>query len=271
MKVIKTITLLLLLQILLSGCLQVETNVLVNKDGSGTITEKVLMSKTFVSMMREFAQSFQDSSSTEEFSLFSEDEIKNNAKGYGEDIEYVSHEFIGDENWEGYNAVFSFDDVTKIKLYPDPDNKVEIGMAEKTPEEEDYYFFRFIKGDRPELIIDRPEIELNPESGNEVESSVEEENIEEESGDEYLQLMEGMKINISVEVEGKIVNTNANYVENSKVTLMHMDLGEMMKNKGEFKKFKNKEPKNIDEMKVFMEKFPGMKLEIQKPVTIKFQ
>jgi hypothetical protein len=270
MKVIKIFRLLILLPVLLAGCLQVETNVVVKKDGSGTITEKVLMSKTFVSMMREFAQSFQDSTSTEEFNLFSEDEIKGNAKSYGENIKYVSHKFINDENWEGYNAVFSFDDVAKIKLSPDPDNKVEIGMAEESPEEEDYYFFSFVKGDTPELIIDRPEIELNPESENEIETGEEDQNVE-DGGDEYLQLMEGMKINISVEVEGKIVNTNASYVEDSKITLMHMDLGEMMKNKDEFKKFKNKEPKNIDEMKEFLEKFPGMKLEIQKPVTIKFQ
>jgi len=270
MKVVNTISLLILLPFLLAGCLQVETNVLVNKDGTGTITEKVLMSKSFVNMMREFSQSFQDSASTEEFTLFNEDEIKSDAQAYGENIKYVSHEFINDDNWEGYSAVFSFDDVTKIKLSPDPDNKVEIGMAEETPEEEDYYFFRFVKGDTPELIIDRPEIELNPESENEIDTGDEEQNAE-ESGDEYLQLMEGMKINISVEVEGMIINTNANYVDNSKITLLHMDLGEMMKNKDEFKRFKNKGPKNIDEMKEFLEKFPGMKLEIQKPVTIKFQ
>lgn len=270
MKIIKTVMLLIILPLLIAGCLQVETNVKVNKDGSGTITEKVLMSKTFVNMMKEFAQSFQDSASTGEFSLFSEDEIKNNAKGYGENIKYVSHEFINDDKWEGYNAIFSFDDVTKIKLSPDPDSKVEIGMAEEAPEEADYYFFRFVKGDTPELIIDRPEIKLNPESENKTETSDEEQDAEEDSN-EYLKLMEGMKINISVEVEGKILNTNANYVDNSRVTLMHMDLGEMMKNKDEFKKFKNKEPKNIDEMKEFLEKFPGMKLEIQKPVTIKFR
>ncbi|MCK7529455.1 MAG: hypothetical protein MZV64_73840 [Ignavibacteriales bacterium] len=79
------------LTILLAGCLQVETTINVKKDGSGTINEKVLMSKTFVNMMKEFAQAFQDSASTEEFSLFKDDEIIADAKDYGDDVKYVSH------------------------------------------------------------------------------------------------------------------------------------------------------------------------------------
>ena len=70
----KKITLLLtfiLLTFFIAGCLQVETTLKVKKDGSGTINEKVLFSKTFVNMIKEFAQAFQDSTSTEEFTIFS--------------------------------------------------------------------------------------------------------------------------------------------------------------------------------------------------------
>jgi hypothetical protein len=45
----------------------------------------------------------------------------------------------------------------------------------------------------------------------------------------------------------------------------------MMKNKEAFKEFKAKEPKNIEEMKEFLEKFQGMKIEIEKPVSVKFE
>lgn len=271
MKILKTLLFFIILPVLLAGCLQVETTLHVNKDGSGTINEKVLLSKTFVNMLKEFAQSFQDSASTEEFSLFKEDEIKVDAKDYGENVQYVSHEFVSKDNWEGYTVIYSFDDVTKIKLRPDPDNKVDVGMeGEETTQEEDYYFFKFVKGDVAELIIDRPDIDIKVagEEENEIQES---EGSDEEMGDEFLKMMEGMSINIAVEVDGSIVNTDASYVENSKITLLQMDFGEMMKNKEDFKEFKDKEPKNIEEMKEFLEKFPGMKLEIEKPVTIKFK
>ncbi|MGB5288217.1 MAG: hypothetical protein WBQ32_02455 [Ignavibacteriaceae bacterium] len=255
-----------------AGCLQVETTLHVSKDGSGTINEKVLFSKSFVNMIKEFAQSFDDSASadTEGFSIFKEDEIKADSKNYGENVEYVSHELISNDNWEGYQVIYSFDDISKVKITPDPDSKVAIGdEGSEIPPEEDYYFFRFVKGDISELIIDRPEIELASETEEENATEESEQNGD-EAGEEFLKMMEGMSISVAVEVEGKILNSNANYVDGSKVTLFEMNFGEMMKDKEAFKEFKNKEPKNIEEMKEFLEKFPGMKIEVEKPVSIKF-
>jgi len=273
MKKLKLLLTFIFLSLLMSGCLQVETTVHVGENGSGTINEKVLFSKTFVNMIREFAQSFEDSASAdkEEFSIFKEDEIKADAKDYGENVKYVSHELISNEKWEGYKVIYSFDDISKVKITPDPDSKVAIGdEGSEIPPEEDYYFFRFVKGDIPELIIDRPEIKLTSEAGEENNTEETEQN-DGETGEEFLKMMEGMSINVTIEVEGKILSTNANYVDGSKVTLFEMDFGEMMKDKEAFKEFKKKEPKNIEEMKEYLEKFPGMKIEVEKPVSIKFK
>jgi hypothetical protein len=51
MKILKTMFIYASLTLLLVGCLQVETKIKVAKDGSGTINERVLMSRTFVNMM----------------------------------------------------------------------------------------------------------------------------------------------------------------------------------------------------------------------------
>ena len=269
---LKKLLVISILPFLLAGCLQVETNINVNKDGSGTINEKVLFSKTFVNMIKEFSQSFSDSTSTEkeQFSIFKDDDIIADAKDFGENVKYVSHKLISNDNWEGYDAVYSFDDITKIKITPDPDSKVGFGEeGSEVPSEEDYYFFKFVKGNTPELIIDRPEIKLSAETDEKAQEEQSEQN--EEMGEEFLNMMKSMSISVAVVVEGKIVNTNASYVDNSKVTLFEMNLGEMMKNKEAFKEFKNKEPKSIEEMKQYVKKFPGMKIEIEKPVSIKFQ
>jgi len=273
MKKVRKILIFFILPLLLSGCLQVETTLHVSKDGSGTINEKVLFSKAFANMIKEFAQSFNDSTSTgtEEFSIFKDDEIKSGAKEFGEDVEYVSHQLINNDNWEGYSAVYAFDDITKVKIAPDPDSKIGIGdEGMGTTPEEDYYFFKFIKGDVSELIIDRPDIKLTEET-EENKDTVQSEQNEEGMSEEFLNMMKGMSISVAVDVEGKIANTNASYVDGSKITLFEMNFGEMMKNKEAFKEFKNKEPKNIDEMKQYLEKFPGMKIEIEKPVSIKFK
>jgi hypothetical protein len=222
-------------------------------------------------MLKDFAEAFQDSASTEEFSVFSEEEIIADAKDYGENVVYVSSKKIDNENWEGYHATYSFDDITKIKISPSPDSKVDMGdQAAENEQEAEYYFFKFVKGNTPQLIIDRPVIELNGETDESNESD-ESEQSEEEAGEEFVKMMEGMKIDIAVEVEGEIINTNATYVQGSRVTLFQMDFSEMMKNKEGFEEFKKNEPKNIDEMKKYLEKLPGIKLEVEKPVTINFK
>ena len=270
MKISRWITIAFATAVLFNGCIQIETTLFINKDGSGTINERVVMSKAFVNMLKEFALSFQDSTSKEEFTLFKDDEIIDDAKNYGADVNYVSHNFISDENWEGYKAIYSFNDVSKIKISPDPDDKVEVGMGdEETGQAKEFYYFSFIQGDIAELIIDRPEIEKDKGESEEIEQD-ETEEINDEIGDEFLEMMDGMSIKIKVGVDGNIVNTNASYVDGSEVTLFQMDFSEMMKDKDNFKEFTNKEPKNLDEMKEFLEKFPSMKIEIEKPIKIKF-
>ena len=125
MKKITTLLTFTLLTLFIAGCLQVETTVKVETDGSGTINEKVLFSTTFVNMMKDFAQAFQDSASTEGFSMFSEEEIIADAQNYGKNVEYVTHELINTDNWEGYQVVYSFDDMPKsffqeAELAPQP-------------------------------------------------------------------------------------------------------------------------------------------------------
>jgi hypothetical protein len=271
MKKIKILLSFILMPVIFSGCLQVETTLFVKKDGSGTINEKVLFSKTFVNMIKDFAQAFQDSSSTEEFNLYEEENIVGDAKDYGDNVVYVSHEKIDNDNWEGYQVIYSFDDVTKIKIAPDPDSKIDLEEeAVSNGLHKEFYFFKFIKDDTPQLIIDRPDIELSSDSNENSDSTNFEQNDEEE-GEEYVKLMEGMKIDISVQVDGEIESTNATYVDGSRVTLFQMDFGEMMKNKEAFKEFKKNEPKNIDELKLYLDKLDGIKIEVKKPITINFK
>ena len=117
---------------------------------AGQLMKKCYLVQTFVNMMKDFAQAFQDSASTEEFSMFSEEEIIADAQNYGKNVEYVTHELINTSNWQGYQAFYSFDDITKVQISPDPDSKVDIG-EEAAENEEEYYFFKFVKGDTPRV------------------------------------------------------------------------------------------------------------------------
>jgi hypothetical protein len=153
MKNIKQLFLSIISFALLSGCLQVDTTVYINKDGSGNIEETVLMSDAVVEMMNEFMSSFQDSAKApEEFNLYKEDELKEKASGYGEGVEYVSGEEIKIDGWQGYKAIYSFEDLNKIIMETDPNAKVELDQSEGEKKNE-YFSFKFIRGDISELIM----------------------------------------------------------------------------------------------------------------------
>jgi hypothetical protein len=267
MKLIKLTILLFIPVILFSGCLKVNSNVIINKDGSGILEEQVLMSDMVISMMNEFMSSFQDSTSApEEFKLFKEDELKAKSSEYGEGVKYVSGEEIKIDGWQGYKAIYSFEDLNKIKMETDPNTKVE--NPQDDGQETEYFSFKFIPGDIAELIIDRPD--LRSEKKDE-EIAVETDTENQELDDSLIKMMDGMTMTISLEFNGKIVETNASYVDDTKITMLDIDFSEVLKNKESLELFKKNPPDNLDEMKVIVENIPGMKVEFKKPVIVKFK
>ncbi|GBD89135.1 hypothetical protein BMS3Abin03_03085 [bacterium BMS3Abin03] len=271
MKILKLI-ILLFIPLIFSGCIKVDTKVKVNKDGSGTIEETVLMSSAVIEMMTQFMSSFQDSTGTpEKFSLFKEDELKDKASELGKNVKYISGEEIKKDEWEGYKAVYAFDDLNTIRMEPDPNEKVPTGTGgDGENKEEEYYTFKFIPGDVAEVIIDRPEIEKDIKTEEET-AEEETESGEEGMNDQFINMMKGMKISIVIEFNGEIVESNATYVDGSEVTLLGIDFSELLNNKESLEKLKKHPPENLDDMKELIGNIPGMKLELKRSITIKFK
>ena len=155
MKKSNRISLILITVLLFTSCIRVETVIRVNKDGSGTIIEKVMMSKVFADMMRSLGESFGgEQENTEAFSLFDEKKLTGQAVDYGEGVTFHSGKELSEKDWEGYTAIYQFTDVSKLKLSTSQDDKVDTGMSPAgIEEEEEFYYFTFEKGKTPKLII----------------------------------------------------------------------------------------------------------------------
>jgi len=267
MKYFKISVVLLLSILLFSGCIQVDTKVKLKKDGSGTIEEKVMMSSMVVEMMNQFMGSFQDSTGeTEKFSLFKEDELKDKSYNYGEGVKYVSGKEIKEDGWEGYQAVYSFKDINTLKMDTDPNKKVDLDEGGSEASDE-YFSFHFKPGSVAELTINRPDMNMK-EAEEETEDSENTEN--HPLDDKIVKMMDGMRIKISLQPEGSIVSTNASYVDGSDVTLIDIDFSKILKNKESLEMLKQNPPKSLEEMEAIVKNIPGMKIELQKSLSIKF-
>ncbi|MDP2364689.1 MAG: hypothetical protein Q8M94_13080, partial [Ignavibacteria bacterium] len=262
-----------LLMMFLSGCLQVNTKVNINKDGSGTIEETVVMKNAVIEMMKQFAMSF-DSTKSEEFNMFKEEELKSNASKFGEGVKYIAGEKYSIEGFEGYKVTYAFSDINKIKLSPSPQDKVPFGNELNEPEDkavDDYLKFNFTKGDPSILVINFPKPqakeEVKPDSAY---TPIEDSTFTEEAEQKMMEMFDGMKMSIYFNFKDGIDETDASFVNGSEVTLMQFDFSEIIKNKEVFKNFQNAKPETMEEFKKVVGDVEGIKIEFKDKVTIKF-
>lgn len=258
--------------LLLSGCLQVETTVNLNQDGSGTIEELFVMKTEVINMMKEFAMAF-DSTKTEEFNMFNEQELKDKAVNYGDGVKYISGEKVTIDGYEGFKAVYSFTDINKLKLNPSPEDKIPYGaeLGETEVEStEDLLKFNFSKGSPSKLVIvfPKPLLEDNPET--EETTEFEDSTFNEQAEQKMIEMFDGMKMALYFNFKDGITETDASFVDGSKVTLMKIDFSEIIKNKEVFKKFQGAKPETMEEFKEIVGDVEGIKIEFKDQVTVKF-
>lgn len=253
--------------LLLSGCLKDNRVVKLNADGSGTITSTTLMKTASLEKMREMAKAFGGAEGKQP-DLFSEEQAKAAAAKMGEGVEFVSCEKLKTAEEEGLKAVYSFKDITKLKVSDEP-NAPETGMpGAPRGEKKSPITFKFAKQANGNSLLTI----VNPDAG-EFKKPVKGE-APEDQGDAQLGMMKeifgGFKISIQLEVAGKIVKTNTPHVNGSTVTIVEMDFDKMFADTERIKKLTKAQPQSLDEAKALLKDFPGVKVCMEPEVTVEF-
>lgn len=281
MKTLRLILAALLSTIALSGCLEVEKMVKLKADGSGTLEEKVVMSKAAIAQVEQMASGFgalgekkkEDKPAAKGFDLLDEKKLQEAAAKMGEGVTYVGAKKIDTENGRGFVATYAFKDINKLKLDQNP------GDAMPTPTgpglqkaggpgggKVEPVTFKFTKGAPTELVVVMPVPDLKKAEKKEQTGGMDDMAIQMTK-----QMFKDMKISMAVEVAGTIKETNAEYKEGSRVTLMEMDFNKLLANPEKFKQLAKENPKTLQESKALMKGLDGVKVETAPQVKIKFQ
>ncbi len=271
MKNIKLILLTIFTTISFYGCLQVDTKVNLNQDGSGTIEETVLIKSAVLNMMKDFAMSF-DSTKSEEFNIFKEDELISKAQNFGEGVKYLSGEKVTIKGYEGYKAIYAFEDISKVVINPSPDDKLPFNDQPVEEKSKDNLKFKFKKGNPSTLVINFPKPELDKQSESETEENKESEDSLSNNAelDKLVEMFDGMKMKLSIDFNKNIEETDASFVNGSEVTLMQIDFSELLKDKDILKSLQSIKPETMEEVNEIIGNIPGIKIETKEKVTIKF-
>jgi hypothetical protein len=258
---------------LLVGCLQVQTVVKVRPDGSGTIEERMVMKGQMAMMMMAMAQMGheQGDTTTKKGGVFSEEEMKKRAAQLGEGVTFVSGKELTIDDGQGYEAVFAFTDISKVKLSESPDvNAMGTGTgAEETKrEEKKYVTFGFTRGNPATLTVFMP-----PRAKKEKTKQAERQDDREmKAGMAMARAMfKDLKFSSVLEVQGSIVETDATFRNGSRVTLFEVDFDKLMSDETLMNKAIENEDISDEEAKELMRKYPGIKIELNKATKIRFR
>ena len=260
----------LVVPFILSGCLQSETKIKVDRNGAGTIERTMVLRSDVVEMMRSM-QAFD--TSKKDTGLLDEQKLRKDAEEMGQGVRFESVVPVKNKLGEGYRAVYSFSDISKIQISQTPGNDLPSGeMGETSSGTGEFMTFEFARGNPSALTV------RLYQGGADVE---EEEEAEEETGEEFAdesmpaEIMEefykDLKILITHEVAGSVVDTNADYRSGSTITLMDMDFNALLENPEALNELNQKGVNSLEQMKEFTRKYRGVRLETKESVSVRFR
>jgi hypothetical protein len=245
----------------LTGCINSGTVLRVKPDGSGTIEQSTMVNlqaiKGLMASMGATGQMKENVPGT-----LSEAELKATAERIG--ARPVSVTPIKEGGFEGSKAIFAFDDITKIRVDQDPAlggaaSKLGGGSSNKNP-----IRFGFTKqGGSSVLTITFDEKQASAAMAkSDAKPLPTTDDIDPAMMQMVKTMFQGFKIAIDLEVDGKIVKTNADYVNGSRVTLLELDMAGLFEDEAKLKALQSKigPGASISEIKPYLKDVKGVKI-----------
>jgi len=261
--------------IFIPGCFQVETTVRVNPDGSGTIEERMLMSRMIIKQFDEMSRAFADpDEKPKPFTLHEEEKLRKRAANLGQGVAYVSSSAIDDDSYSGYKALYSFSDINKVRLSSagkeamPGDGEEEGGTVDGAVE------FKYFPGATSRLVIILPRNENAGKPSDSKSNNSEEPPMTPEQKKEFGEMMKGMRFSLAVEVKGAIVKTNATHCKGNRITLFEFDLDRMGGGFEELQKLQSaggEQAPTLADARNLLKNLPGVSVELNDQVEVLFK
>lgn len=255
----------LLAALVLPGCLQSETTIHLNKDGSGTLVEQTLLSAQMLEMIDSMAGFGGEAKKDPVAEMFSIEKAKAKAANLGAGVTFEKSELLSLKTGKGARVTYHFADINTLKISPTQDLKSFSPMGGQAPPsaKQKPVIFSYSGGT---LVItlpvpkkaadDTPKPLDLPDSGPEAEATMK-------------QMLGDMKISLQLVIEPGIAETDATYREGNTITLMQMDMGKLLEKPDTLKKLQSA-PKGDPAAAIELFKgIDGMKMETKPSVTVK--
>ncbi len=249
----------LLAVVVCSACFRSTTTITVKQDGSGVIDHEAGASPQALALLRNFSSGGGDQKPAD-VQMFGPEQARAAAAAMG--VRFVSGEPVKTADLDGYRAHFAFDDVTAVRLNV---NQVPAAGA-SDPTVEQPFAFGFSKGESASVLTIRIAeqkpgapgmLPKMPGAGGSPQENA-------QAMAMILPMLRGLFVDVSLEVDGRIIKTNAPDVTGSRLTLLQFDFDKVNATDGALQKLQQiTDPKMLKDI-------PGVRMLTGPVVSIEF-
>jgi hypothetical protein len=256
---------LVLVATLSAGCFQMATVVKINGDASGTIEQRLVFSPAAMAQLKQFAAL--GGSNGKPFDPISEEQARTGAARLGPGATYVSSAAIDDGAGQGRATVYAFTDVNQLRVnqHPGAPDGVSI-RAQGMDSDGQAVTFRLAKQPNGNALltiaVPHPAFPSGGMAGGGTTTP---------SAEQIAmlrQMFAGARMTIAVEPGGTLVRTSSPFVEGHRVTLVDVNLDQMLKDDTFLSRIQA--AKTEDEMKAILREAPGLKINVDPEIVIEF-
>jgi hypothetical protein len=268
--------LILLASVVLSGCLNSTTVINVTADGSGTIEQTFLMNKQAMAQLQQMTAAAGQGGG-KKLTLFDEQAMRNAAPQLGEGVTFVSATPLNTADSEGTRALYEFHDITKLRMDQKPSTpRAGVGtMGMPGGNAPENILFRFGKapGGNPRVTVVFPEAKVDEARRA---AQAQQGQAAAKPGDPMQAaalamlkpMLNGMKISIVLQPAGRIVKTNSPFVHEQQVTLLELDLGQLLADDTMLQKLQG--AGSLEDIKGMLKGVKGAKVNPDREVSVEF-
>jgi hypothetical protein len=229
-------------------------------DGSGTVEHRMLFTRQALAQLKQFAAL---GGGRQAIDPTSEQQAQEMAAALGAGVTYVSSQPVSTPIGEGRDAVYAFTDVSQLRVSTQPappgGTSIQAGGLSTVGETLTFSFTHEPNGNAV-LHINVPESSLvNALTSNAAAP---------QQMTMIKSVLAGAHVLLGVEPDGAVVRTNSSYVDGPRVTLLELDLDEALKDDTLVARLQA--AKTPEELKAAIKDAPGLKLTLEKELTVEF-
>ena len=241
-----------------AGCFQMTTVLKVKGDGSGTLDHRMVYSPRALAQVR----SLGSRGGGPPVDPASEDQARTLAAAIGPGVSYVTSTPISTPAGQGRDATYAFSDVAQLRVSTQP--AAPPGLPINTPA---------LKSDAETVTFT---LTQNPNGNAVLHIHVPEPNFLDALGAKGAAsqipmikgLLGGARVLLAVEPDGTLVRTSSPFVDGGRVTLLEVDLDEVLKDETLIARLKAATTQ--DEAKAAVRAAAGLKINLDREITVEF-